>query len=345
MNKQVTARFLKGLAVFVLIGVSASFSFAQLRYQALPGLTQAEAPKDSVVSPWKWGGLNTLGFNLTNLTNWAAGGQNAISLSAITQYYLDYSKGKMNWESALDFGFGLQKNEDAPFRKTEDRIEFNSKVGYAFSKNFSASGQLNLRTQFAPGYNLPNDSVVTSRFFAPAFSLLALGLDFRPVSQFSVLIAPVTGKLTFVTDQTLADQGAFGVEAAVLDADGTILTPGRNVRAEFGASLSFRYRQKWDWLSIISRLDLFNNYTAPDPSNRKNVDVNFETTVAFHVKKFLTVNFQIAAIYDDDVMVPLFEEINGVRTQVGAGPRLQLKQLLTVGFALRFGAIEELKKK
>jgi hypothetical protein len=72
------------------------------------------------------------------------------------------------------------------------------------------------------GYNYPDDSTKISDFFAPAYLVLALGLDYKPDAYFSVFLAPVTEKFTFVTDQVLSDAGAFGV------------TPGKTSLSEFG---------------------------------------------------------------------------------------------------------------
>ena len=52
---------------------------------------------------------------------------------------------------------------------------------------------------------------------APGYLLFAAGYDFKKGDWLSLFFAPVTGKMTFVLDETLANAGAFGVEPAVLN--------------------------------------------------------------------------------------------------------------------------------
>lgn len=77
--------------------------------------------------------------------------------------------------------------------------------------------------------------VVISDFLAPAYLSLALGLDYKPSDWLSVFLSPATGRATFVNNQMLANDGQFGVTAAVRDANGAIIEPGKKMRLEFGA--------------------------------------------------------------------------------------------------------------
>ena len=53
-----------------------------------------------------------------------------------------------------------------------------------------------LNTQFYKGYNYPDKSHYISKFFAPAYSNVSLGMDFRPKSNYSLYLSPLAGKLT-----------------------------------------------------------------------------------------------------------------------------------------------------
>ena len=50
-----------------------------------------------------------------------------------------------------------------------------------------------------------------SGFLAPAYLALGIGAQWVPCKHFSLTLSPVTGRLTIVNDQELANQGAFGV--------------------------------------------------------------------------------------------------------------------------------------
>lgn len=263
---------------------------------------QKDTIKTDTVKLWKTGGFSILTFNQVNLSNWVAGGENAISTTAILNLFANYKKDKVVWDNSLDLGYGLMKSGSAGTRKNEDKIELNSKYGYKAFANVFYSALVNYRTQFAKGYNYPNDSVPISRFNAPGYLTVSLGLDYKPNDFLSVFVSPATGKFTFVSDQALADAGAYGVE------------PGKKVRSEFGASLSAKFQKDVvKNVNVVSKLTLFNNYTDSDKANRKNIDVNWEVMINMKAGKFLTTTILANLIYDQNVIDKTqFKEVLGV---------------------------------
>ena len=152
-----------------------------------------------------------------------------------------------------------------------------------------------------PGYNYPDVTNKISDLFAPAYLTLALGLDYKPDAYFSAFIAPLTGKFTFVTDQDLSDQGAFGVK------------PGETSRSEIRRlykSIYSRNDFKSEFLKNVSfttKIDLFSNYIE----NPQNIDVSWETLIAMKVNKYISFNFNTHLIYDDNIAVPFDKNDNG----------------------------------
>jgi len=90
----------------------------------------ATVPKTNGDTIWRTGGVFQALFNQVSLTNWAAGGQNSISLSGIGNLFAYYKKGKVSWDNNLDLGYGLIKQDEEKIRKNDDRLEFNSKLVY-----------------------------------------------------------------------------------------------------------------------------------------------------------------------------------------------------------------------
>ncbi len=324
------------------------FSLALALAAGLPAVAQiAEPPKDllrpkdaiaaDTVKTWRYGGFGLLQFNQTSLSNWAGGGQSSVAVNSVVSLFARYRKRETSLDLNFDAGYGLLKQGDDRMRKNEDKVELNAKYGRVAFGKFYYAGLLNFRTQFAPGYDFPNDSVVISRGLAPAYLTLAAGLDYRPNDYFTAFFAPVTGKFTFVTDQRLADQGAFGVTAATYNEAGTRLAAGENMRSEFGAILMTKFQKDiFKNVNLLTRLTLFNNYTNKETSKRGNTDVNFDALLAMKVNKYLTSTLFIAMVYDDDIDIPLYEKQNGVRVQTGAGPRLQFKEVLGIGLSYKF---------
>jgi hypothetical protein len=287
-----------------------------------------EAP--DTIQGWKKGAVTSLTLSQTSLTNWAAGGENSFAVNGLFSGFIDYRKDKLVWNNTLDLGYGLaQQGKGAEFKKTDDKFDFTSKLGREAFKNVYYSGLLNFKTQMTPGYDYPNDSTKTkiSDFMAPAYLLGALGLDYQPNTYLSVFLAPITGRITFVNNQELANAGAFGVKAATYDSEGTLLTEGEKSRYEFGGYFRLSYTKK-DFkpevlknVAFTTKLDLFSNYLV----NPQNIDVNWEVLLAFKVNKYIVVNFNTQLIYDDDIIIP-----------GKTGPGTQFKEILGAGFSYNF---------
>ncbi|MDP4223841.1 MAG: DUF3078 domain-containing protein [Bacteroidota bacterium] len=305
--------------------------FLLLGYVSFGQVTEVEKKlrevKADTIMGWKKGGVVALNFAQTSLTNWAAGGQNSLSLNGLFSGFATYKQGKSSWDNLLEIGYGLLKQGDEGYRKTDDKIELTSKYGREAFKDFNYAALLNFRTQMSPGYKYPDTQNKISDAFAPAYLMLALGLDYKPSPYISAFIAPVAAKFTFVTDPVLSDAGAFGV------------TPGETSRSEFGGYLRAIYTRsdfKGEFLKNVAfttKLDLFSNYR----DNPQNIDINWETLIALKVNKFISVSFNINLLYDDNVKVPVDRNGNGIFEPTETpGPRTQFKEILGVGFSYKF---------
>ena len=273
---------------------------------------------DSVIG-WKKGGMINLSTSQTSLTNWAAGGQSSIAFSGLMNLFARYNKDKGLWENFLDLGYGSLKQGKRDWWKTDDRIEFTSKYGYKITKKLYLAGLLNFKTQFANGYNYPNDSVKISGLMSPGYILGAIGIDYRPGEDFTLFFAPITGKLTLVTNQELSDAGAFGVD------------PGDHTLAELGSYLRiFLKHNLMENITFQTKLDLFSNYLH----NPQNIDVNWETLLSLKVNKFFAATLSTNLVYDDDVDIVVDKNGDGIIDE--SGPRVQFKEVLAIGFSYKF---------
>lgn len=89
-------------------------------------------------------------------------------------------------------------------------------------------------------------------------------------------------------------------------------------------------------ITFKSKLNLFNNYTDPVAENRANIDVNWENSLNLTVNEYITVNIYSQMIYDHDILIQLFKDVDGVEVSDGVGRRLQIKQTLGLGFSYKF---------
>ena len=252
---------------------------------------------------------------------------------SLVNAYLHYKKGKVQWENQLDAAYGMLQSGKGKARKTDDKLDMTSKAGIDAGRNLFYTALVNFKSQFTKGYHYPDDSTVHSRFFAPGYLLLSLGLDYKPEEGISVFLSPLTAKLTFVSDQALADAGAFGVEKAVYDTSGMMISPGKSMRTELGAFLKFEYKKKiLENVLLHNKLEVFSNYL----NHPENLDIFWDVLLSLRVNKFISATLNTTLVYDHDIAIPVYRDIGGVMVQTGSGPRVQFKETLGVGLAYSF---------
>ncbi len=285
---------------------------------------------DSVIG-WKRFGFTSLNFSQISLSNWAAGGLGSVSLMGTFNYNINYRRRRLAWDNLFNVNYGIIKQTDQVLQKNEDRIEVMSSAGYKAFGEFYYTGLASFKTQIDATFN---ESKMVSNFMAPAFLQTALGMTYKQSADFSMLLAPVSGKFTFVSQQKMADAGEFGVSPAILDPiTGAVITPGKNTRLELGAYFLLLWKKDiMENVRLSTRLDLFNNYTDPVTHNRKNIDINWETLITMKINKYISSSLFTHLIYDQDIPVNL----NKADDPTATGPRTQFKQVLGVGFGYKF---------
>lgn len=317
---------MKKVLLFFVAVFFAAFSFAQ---------------DADTLKPWKIYGVTSLSINQANFSNWSAGGENSFSGTALLKFYADYAKGNNSVNTVLNLKYGMIKTGDEKLKKNEDLIELISQYNNQFSKNWTVSVQLNFTTQFAEGYDKPEDKHYISKFMSPGYLTIAPGVSYKPVEYFSILVSPITAKSIFVTDQTLANLGAFGVDAAEIDTvTNTIITEGKNSKFKFGTFVEFYFKKeiKTD-LAIESRLNVFYNYLQDDnidnnPSEPIPMDINWQTFLNYKLNDWLSANFFVHLAYmPGDVLIKTNDAGD---VTVTPNDKLQIQQTFGIGLAYNF---------
>ncbi|MBN1791701.1 MAG: DUF3078 domain-containing protein [Bacteroidales bacterium] len=276
--------------------------------------------KEDTLMGWKKGGVININTSQTSLTNWASGGQSSVAIGGLLSLFANNKQEKSLWENYLDIAYGsMKQGKDAGWWKTDDKIDFTSKYGLKAAEKLYYAGLVNFKTQMTNGYNYPDDEVKISGLFAPAYLLGAIGIDYRPGENFTLFFAPVTLKMTFVNDDDLADAGAFGVD------------PGDHLRSEFGGYLrAFLKKDLMENITFQTKLDLFSNYL----DNPECIDVSWESLLSLKVNKFISATLSTHLLYDDDVDIAIDSNDDGTADEFG--PRIQFKEVLAIGFSMKF---------
>ena len=320
----------------------------------IPTYGQEEGTKEgeTPAKPWTLGGQGTLTFNQVALFNWAAGGNSNMTLIGNLNLFANYKKGKITGENTLNLAYGLIKdnfiyNWQGPITKAEDNIDFTSKWGMkAWSEKADYTLLFNYRSQFAPGFAQPGDSLFISKFMAPGYINLSIGLDFKPVKGLSVFVSPISFKNTLVLHDRLANEGAFGVNQRDDNGD---FRPGNSLyyRFEAGARVFAKYKGDFwkDKLGYETTLELFSNYI----DRPQNIDVRWTNALVVKVTNWLTVNLFTDLIYDKDIMIglldakgnPILIESGPDAGQQEKGPRVQFKEVFGLGLTYKFSTKKE----
>lgn len=277
--------------------------------------TVAKDPADTTNKNWNTGGLFSLNVSQGSLSNWAAGGDKfSLSLNLYSNLHAYYKKDRHSWDNSLDIFLGYVNTTSLGARKNDDRIDVLSKYGYALNPKLNLSGLVNFRSQFFDGFTYPNDTTKTfsSTAFAPAYILVSPGLDYKPVSNFSMFLSPFTSRWVIVTNSVLNSQGLYGVE------------PGKKSLNELGAYATFNYfTDATKPISYKGRLDVFSNYK----NNPQNMDIFMTNLLAFRISKVLSATWSLDIIYDDDVRL-FGKNFNAAGTQ--------FKSLFGIGFLVKY---------
>ena len=305
--------------------------------------------KDTVA--WVHGGVAAIGLNQAFLHNWAAGGE-VLSMTVNGNFsgYLNRIYHRHIWANNLDMTYGMlyaYSNKFVP-RKIDDRFDFTSKYGYQLDKKGKLffAGLLNFRTQFTKGFDYSNpewQKNPTSERLSPAYLTLALGLEYREGTKYSLFFSPVAARFTFADKYytMLNPEGAFGIEF------------GETSRFELGAYFSGRYQTEIDKkLLFRTRLDLYSNYLAKDKTDAAgnvikkdspgNIDILWDNFFSYKINKYMGVTVGITAIYDNDL--PYYDFYIDETTKLPVkkdepGETFgwwQIKQLLSIGLEYRF---------
>ena len=244
----------------------------------------AQTADSTKTSPWTTEGFAGLKLTQVSLTNWSAGGDNSVA-------------------------FDLQGTYQA-----NDKIYLNTNYGYSIAKNWYASAFATFQTQFSPGYDYSvNKDVAISEFMSPGYLTTGLGFTYDPGKIFTVVLSPASWRGTFVLNDRLSDEGAFGVD------------PGKHLLSSFGANL--KGEVKYEFLknmTVYSRLDLYSDYLHKP----QNIDVNWEIQINMAINKWFSTTLTTNMVYDDDIKI--------VQKDGSKGSRLQFKEVLGVGVQFNF---------
>ena len=277
------------------------------------------SPPPPVPSDWKKGALVQIGFSQLSLSNWASGGSSSVSLNTYLNTHANFNIKTLSWENRLQVAYGFINSFEDGFKKSDDKFIFDSKLGYnTWGGKVYASALFNFRSQIANGFDRPSnvDRKMVSAPFAPAYVSLGLGADYKPSNSFSVLFTPLTGNLVIVTIPELRKRYGNPEDSPT--------------KLKLGAQLKLDFNKKFSKNIALSTSAIFFSDYLGEPENIK---INWDFFLDTKINKFFSANIRTNLIYDDEILI---ENSSGI-----SAPRVQFKEILTIGFSYTIGEFKK----
>mgnify|MGYP001810426836 CR=1 FL=1 len=256
-----------------------------------------EALKDT--SYWKK--ASKFGLNLSQGTfseSWQGGGINNIALGVYLNSKGEYTRGRDNWVNDFQFQLGAIKNKEDDFRKSVDRLFFDSNYGRHVRTDsiwyFIAT--LNFLSQIANGRDFADDRrPFISAFFTPAYLTEAIGIEWKPTKFFNMQFSPGAVRQTILGNKNLYRDidrlspeykfSNYGVERGqAVRNEVALMQLVMNFDKDIAKDVNF----KWRYQAFAGTQDL------------AAIDNRLDAQLTAKFAKYFNVNLGLIAIYDQD---------------------------------------------
>lgn len=251
--------------------------------------------------------------------NWYQGGNN--NLNVLGQIYYNVKLNQefhpnLLFETTAQYKLGLNSAPDDTLRNysiSEDLFQINTTLGIKAASRWYYSLTAQFKTQLLNSYKSNTNDLVAS-LLSPGELTAGVGMTYNYV----------TPKKNFTFDASIAPL-SYNMRSCISDRiDATLygIRPGHKTVHKFGSSAEFKLM--WRMASNIvfnSRLFAFSDYEL--------FQADWENTLMFEINRFLTTQIYAHLRYDT----------NGVAADGTKWKKLQLKEILSIGFSYKFSSL------
>ncbi|MBO4666074.1 MAG: DUF3078 domain-containing protein [Paludibacteraceae bacterium] len=245
--------------------------------------------------------------------NWYKGGNSQFAVLNIAKGQIGYRRDRITWENTGEWRVGVTTTPGDTLRKynvTDDMFRLYSKFGYQIVPKLYAVASVEFNTTLWNVWN-ENQSTVKTAFMTPLKFYIYGGLDYRPIKDLSILVAPVTYKLVYAY---------FGDGDSIHNVNVTNygIEAGKQLRSDFGSTI----RVQWQWrpvreFGLDTEFYFFTNY--------RDVEIDWEINGEFYINRFLSIRLMLHPRFDSAYIA-----------EGDTKPKMQFKELLSVGFSHKF---------
>ena len=307
----------KFLVVSLLFLFAIPTSFSQKVGEIKDDIKKVEADKDQKYGWTKAGGIG-LDFSSLSLINPRLGaGSNRTGFGGLLSYTANYKNDDFIWNNRANLQLAVLQDggSNFPFTKSIDVLQFTSQLGRKISMKWYLGGMMDVQTQFLPTYGknylseVPNNVIgkqpFSGGFLSPAILKVALGAIYKPDEHWTYFFSPLAAKAIIVTDQNLANSGAFFPPDSANH---------KTIDFQLGAEVRIDYVTKFadDRIGYQGGLDLYSNYLR----NPQNIAIEFYNSLDFFIIKNFSINFKSDWFYDDNIKVYKGGDVNALGKSV-----------------------------
>lgn len=244
-------------------------------------------------SPWEVDAIGKLSASQAAYRNWTEGGLNTLAFTTSLKGEAIHTTDSWKQSYTTDLAIGFVQQDTLTIRKASDRLHLTSTLQYrgdGFFRTFNPTVAMSLRTQFLTGFNYDQNPfgddreppVEVSDFLSPATFTQSLGLTYEPKPWIAQRLS-LGAKEVLVVDKNLR---------VLYD-----LPSGDGLRYEAGLESTTELdRRFFEDVHVQSSLQLFAAF------NREEVpDMRWENLISLEFNKWLSLDFELAALYDSDV--------------------------------------------
>jgi hypothetical protein len=241
--------------------------------------------------------------------NWYQGGNSNFAMYGNIKGIIKYDAKKwIVWENTGEWQEGFSTAFGDSLRKinmTDDIFHIYSKLNVRIrSDKLYGSYSIDFQTPFFHTWKENTNTLKTGPFTPLRFNW-ALGVDYKPIKNMSIVFAPLAYKLVYAMDTVNVDRSVYGISSG-------------NLLSTFGSSV--RLEWKWRPLREINLETIFYAYT-----NYRMFELDWEVNCDFIINRYMSARVTLHPRYDSSAI------------QEGDDhAKMQFKELISIGFAHKF---------
>ena len=254
---------------------------------------KAEAPELVTSKPNYWKVFGNFQGKYTQSyfsDNWYKGGDNNHSVLGQVTVQANYAKKHTTLDNKLEMKLGYVTTEEMKdgekvksLKTNQDQLRITSKYGLRAIENWYYSAQLQGNTQFMPVRD--NKDKLKSKFFAPVYGSLSIGMDYKPKFKnkdltLSVQLSPLSYDCRYVSEVDLATR--YGIEK------------GKQFKYTIGSRVDANLT--WKFLKDFKLTTKANYFTGFE-----HVEANIENTLDYQLSKYFSIQCFLHWRFDDSV--------------------------------------------